>query len=408
MAFALTAAAETEVDVSGQIRVRTEFDDRLFGEENTLNMFTLMRTRLGIGATVDDNARFFVQVQDSRTLGGIDAFYGMQSGLGLNNTKNLDLHQAYLKVKRLWVDGLGLKLGRFEVAFGDERILGPVGWDNVGRSWEGGMLWYKAEKFTLKGMFLKALEFNAPFKEVTMNRDFSVYALIAKIHDPGLELFWVYEYDADTLFVTADDANDLDQFTIGGYYQNEVDQIDYHVNAAYQMGKLYDQYDISAYMFAGEVGYSFTGERPARVALGIDYASGDDGSDDEWNTYDNLYYTGHKFRGYMDYFLGSNTVGLIDLMGRGKTELATDWWLMGDFHWFRTAEEYGVGDCSCSDVGAEIDLSVKTKSVKGVDLTGGASFFFPKENFGEYRFPGTGFDPNTGMWLYYMFTLNFD
>ena len=73
--FALTAAAETKIDVSGQIRVRTEFDDRLFGEDYSMNMFTLMRTRLGIGATVDDNARFFIQAQDIRMLGGMDKFY---------------------------------------------------------------------------------------------------------------------------------------------------------------------------------------------------------------------------------------------------------------------------------------------------------------------------------------------
>ena len=93
--FAMTAAAETKVDVSGQVRVRGEYDDRVFSDGYIVNLYTLLRTRLGVGATVDENARFFVQFQDSRRFGGVDEFHSddgaLQSGT-LHDSKNLDVH----------------------------------------------------------------------------------------------------------------------------------------------------------------------------------------------------------------------------------------------------------------------------------------------------------------------------
>ncbi len=408
--FADAAAAETKIGLDGQIRVRTELDDRLFGKDYIMSRFTLLRTRLGVGATVDDNAKFYVQFQDSRRLGS-----NSQSG-SLVSTSNVDVHQAYFSVKRLWVDGLGMKLGRFEVSLGNERVFGPVGWSNVGRSWEGGMIWYKAEKVTLRGLALKGREFNRPFVPVTENRDFDILGVVADVVDPALQLFFVYEYDADTL-LALDGGNNLDRVTLGGYFKNEVEDmnIDYELNAAYQTGTIYDPYelyltngptdpyDINAFLLAFEAGYSFEGERPARVAGAIDYTSGDDDmTDTDWKAYNNLYPTSHKFRGYMDYFVGSEPEGLIDLIARAQVEFAPNWWLAGDLHWFRKAQEYeGLDGDMTTDAGTEIDFTLKTNSVEGVDMVGGASVFFPTEDFAFME------DPNTGMWFYYQLIVNF-
>ena len=48
--------AETTVGVSGQVRVRSEFDDRMLGSEYTAKLFTWMRTRVNVDALVNDNA----------------------------------------------------------------------------------------------------------------------------------------------------------------------------------------------------------------------------------------------------------------------------------------------------------------------------------------------------------------
>jgi len=400
IAMISSLVAETTVGVSGQVRLRSEFDDRSLAPQYTGKVFTLMRSRVNIDALVDDNTQAFIQFQDSRTFGAFNQFGRMQSS-GLNDSKNVDIHQAYIKIKRLWFDGWGAKGGRFEVNFGNQRVFGGVGWHNVARSWEGGLLWYGNDKFTATSFSLKALELNDPM----MNRDFDVFGVHVDIVDPNLEFFFSYEYDADTITVARADSNDLDRITLGAYYKEKFDKVDVEFNGAYQTGKISDRLDIAAFMFTGEIGYSFPGEGKARIAAGVDYTSGDDNPNDtDSKTYNNLYYTGHKFRGYMDYFLGSNSAGLIDLMLRGKVSPAPGWLLKGDFHLFTTAQDYTDpldNTRLTKDVGIEIDLTVVTTTVKGVSLAGGASFFLPKDSWAGST------DPETGIWLYQMTTVNF-
>ena len=153
--FAFGAYAETEVNFDGQVRVRGELDRKSFDpNQEHFQAQTFMRTRFGVSAVVDGNAEAYVQFQDSRVLGSSG-----QSG-SLGTFENIDLHQAFLKVNRVFVDGLGFKAGRFEVNFGNQRVFGAVGWHNVGRSWEGFMGWYKGEKYTLNFFDLKKFEMN--------------------------------------------------------------------------------------------------------------------------------------------------------------------------------------------------------------------------------------------------------
>ena len=66
--------AETTVGVSGQVRVRSEFDDRMLAPEYAGKLYTLMRTRVNIDALVEDNAQAFIQFQDSRMFGDFNQF----------------------------------------------------------------------------------------------------------------------------------------------------------------------------------------------------------------------------------------------------------------------------------------------------------------------------------------------
>ena len=106
----------------------------------------------------------------------------------------------------------------------------------------------------------------------------------------------------------------------------------------------------------------------------------------------------------MDYFVDSHDAGLMDLMGRAHVEMAPEWWLMGDFHYFTAAQDY-MSDLDgemTSDVGMEFDFTVKTKSLPGAGMMAGASFFLPKD-----AFAGTE-DAETGTWYYFQFMVDFD
>ncbi|RME21725.1 MAG: hypothetical protein D6800_11770 [Candidatus Zixiibacteriota bacterium] len=391
------AAADTDVTVTGQVRVRNEVSDRTFDSTYTTLESTILRTRVRVEALIDSNTHAVVQFQDSRTLGGRNQFGDAQSAT-LNDSKNVDIHQAFVQIDRLWVDGLGGKFGRFELNLGNQRVFGAVGWSNVGRAWEGGMLWYRQPDWAVTGLTLKRLELN----DMNDNRDFDVLGTTVDITRAHAQFFGFWEHNADMTITSTD--NDLDRFSFGGYFKHTIpnSSVDVEANAVYQTGDKAGV-DIAAFLLTGELGYTFPGKGQARIAAGIDYASGDDTTtDNEINAYNNLYYTGHKFRGYMDYFVASNPSGLIDLMLRGKINPAPKWTLKGDLHYFKTAEDYvDFTNTLTSDVGVEVDLTVATTSVRGVKLQGGVSAFFPNESFAGFV------NPDPGIWSYTMVTADF-
>lgn len=114
----------------GDIRVRSEVDMRDFNHRTAANTYTLLRTRLGFEAIPLENVRVFIQARDSRVFG--------EEPHTLANFRNLDLHQGYVEIKKLFTDELTLRLGRQELAYANERLIGAVGWHNVGRSFDGG------------------------------------------------------------------------------------------------------------------------------------------------------------------------------------------------------------------------------------------------------------------------------
>lgn len=408
VAGAMLAQAATDVNITGQVRLRDQLDKKSFDTSATYKSFSEMRTRVGIEATVNDNAHAFVQLQDSRLFGG-QSIFGQPTSGTLNDAHNVDIHQAYIQLDNIFGEGWGGKAGRFEFSPGNQRVFSACDWSNVGRSLEGGMLWYDNPDFKVTGFGVKVLELNSS----SYNRDFDIFGLygnIKALENCRLDLFGFYEYDADTNGY-ATGINQLDRINLGVYHYRTYQQFDFELNGVYQLGNmpcgmLPDtlELDISAFMVTFEAGYSFVGSGNARVAAGIDYSSGDDGSDTtKFKAYQNSYYGGHKFRGYMDYFVSSNTLGLMDLMLRGKVDPTPGWTIKGDFHYFSTAQDYTspIDGSATKDVGIEVDLTASTTRVAGVNLMAGASIFLPKEASAGMK------DPDPGIWAWSMATVNF-
>ena len=384
--------------LDGQIRERTEFIDKSFYENSDMYERSFLRTRLGLAYTGIENTKLYIQIQDSRILG--------MSSADLTNDFNLGIHQAYIKFKCRKNNSLWFQAGRFEVAYGRQRVLGAVGWDNVGRTFDGFRAGYSGDQIKLDVFVLKIDEryYNdVPIIDFYLfdQNDQVLYGAYMKLLDDHLHLFGLYDYDHLEL---SDGMGDIkpqtSRWTFGGYYQRKLASgFDVVLDAALQTGSYYYA-DISAYMFAGEFGYTFDHEMDPRVALGFDITSGDDGTDDEVNTYNNLYYTGHGFRGYMDYFIQTPTEGLLDLVGRFKFNPSETTTASADVHLFRTMEDYylngGQGTETSTSIGNEIDLTVKNEIYKGLSAQMGASLFFASDDW----YP----DASTTSWFYFMLT----
>ncbi len=393
--------SETEIKVSGQVRVRSEVEKKTFvGLDTLINDWTEMRARLGVTATVDSNLTAFIQIQDSKVFGA-DGTSGITTG-----SDNVDLHQAYIQIDRLWKNGIGIKAGRFGFNLGNERIFGAADWDSIGRSWEGVVI--------ENGYF--DIDFTAfLFDRVAQNenhqyRKHFINGLQMDISRINSQFLIFYERDTN-YYVQATTWVRLNRYNLCTYSNHCFSRFYFKFNAAYQFGditfgflqeSILHKKDISAYMFTIETGMASVSLYNALIAGGIDFASGDTESFDMDRHFITPYYSEHKFRGYMDYFVSSSYYGLVDLYLKGKIDPIRGWTTACDIHYFTAAADYtDFRGGRTKDIGAEIDFTVNTSRISGVGLQAGASIFFPTESY------AARVHPRPGLWGYTMLTADF-
>ena len=139
--FVPTAWAQqmpSSVEIGGQVRQRSQLDDKSFASGATADDFHELRTRLNVGFTPVERVKAFVQIQDSRR-------FGNGSGTLAPPTNTFDLHQAYFKLNGLFDTPVSLKLGRQQLVYGNQRLVGAVGWHPRGRAFDGAVLAYDTE-----------------------------------------------------------------------------------------------------------------------------------------------------------------------------------------------------------------------------------------------------------------------
>ncbi len=386
-------AQDKKLDVKAQVRVRSQADNRDFNSDTDLFGFTELRTRLGVNLYPETGYRGFIQIQDSR-------IYGTEPST-LADTKNVDLHQAYVYVENfLSLEKVDVKVGRMEVIYGNQRLIGAVGWHNVGRSFDGGIIKIKKEKVNLD---LFAFQVNEQLNvgDSLDNVLMGAWGKITAAESHTIQPFAIYESQMKT--------DNLDRFTLGIQVNGKVGKFFHETEFAYQLGTITtgSEQDVKALMAAVNFGYKFGGKNKPVISAGIDYLSGDnDLTDDEYKVFNTLYATNHKFYGFMDYFLNipvhSLGVGLTDI--HGKIGLSFTEKLSGglNFHIFKSSEDYTLANGSTStSFGTEADLTIKYKSSKSLSVQGGISIFSPGEIFEEVR------GEDTSMWAYFMTIFNF-
>lgn len=371
----LAQEESTKVTFDAQVRVRSEFDGRDFNAQTDLNTFSLLRARLGAHVVAKEDVEVYIQVQDSRAFGSAPHT--------LANTQNLDLHQGYLMVRNLWQKPIHFKVGRQELKYGNERLLGAVGFSNVGRSFDAFLLRFgNRSNLDLFGAILR--ESSAPFSGSENDDSQLLGAYYQYRNKPGytLDLYSLFELDnAETVAGEAD----LRRLTLGTYNKGRLGRyFDFETELALQLGKRRGQ-NVKAFMLTGSVGYTFPiGRRPA-LRVGMDFLSGMDANDTDYKVFDTLFATNHKFYGFMDYFVNipknTNGQGLRDLMVKGTLPLANRLKALAHFHNFRAPKG------AVKDFGNELDLVLRYKYNRAASFEFVLAFFDPgelmKQRFGN-------------------------
>lgn len=368
--------AGDHVKTSAEVRYRFESDGKDFENNTRLNNFNLLRTRLHLKFNPAARIYGFVQLQDSRTL-------GEESSTMDGSANSIDLHQGYVLLDSLWNIPISLKLGRYEVVYGNERLIGSVGWSNIGRSFDG---------ITIKWMLPIGYIDLFNFKIYEANNPGDTYDLNFLGIWSDLNFGQYVNADFFGLWRRVMYSGSLSELTFGANAGLKINDFQVDVEFAIQTGQLNVGQDIAANQFALNGSYTFS-QLPVKpgISLGIDHLSGDDDfGDDVYRRFNTLYATNHKFYGMMDYFLNipSDTYGLglndfhFGITGKPSNDLSTSL----NYHIFRSCEEYIFTDSSTDNgFGTELDLIVNYKYDKYVNFQGGAAVFLPGEIIKETR-----------------------
>jgi hypothetical protein len=235
----------------------------------------------------------------------------------------IELHQAIVGMGNLKEFPLSLKVGRMEMSYGDERLIGAFGWNNIGRTFDAAKVRWQNEWFGVDLFASRPVVPQNGVFDVPNAYDFfsGFYATSLKLPKNILDVYLLAR-NASPQAAAAVPSPQFPQpsardiYTVGFRLKSIPGQFgpwDYALESAYQFGNFVDnrsglntptqRLDQSAYMVVAQGGFTFA-DLWATPRLGLEYAfsSGDsDPFDDKHETFDNLFPTNHRFYGYMDF-----------------------------------------------------------------------------------------------------------
>ncbi|MDW7691686.1 alginate export family protein [Flammeovirgaceae bacterium SG7u.111] len=298
-----SASAQFTVDVD--FRIRSEYRDgaRIMLDSSKQAAFvSSQRTRL-ITTYKKDKLELRFGIQNAR-------IWGQDKERA--NVGNVNLSEGWLKYQLS--PYFSVQAGRQHMVLDDGRIFGKRNWNDIAVSHDLAVLHFNKDSWSVKTGAAYNNESNN-FQEAPYTVNYYKYLAFA----------WAHKKVSDNLqlsFLTSVDANeDEDDFKkiypryTSGFYAkvgSGGSKFDMQASAYYQYGKNPVGLKQRAYMFSIIPKYKISSTLTG--VLGVNFISGNDELDtdnNENNAFNKLFGDGHRYYGYMDYFLNieSNTKG---------------------------------------------------------------------------------------------------
>jgi hypothetical protein len=422
-------------DFGGQVRLRFDSkenagvaaaNDFIRALSND-NEYLWARVRLHAGYTPTKWLRLFAQAQHAATSG---------DGRALHPDDNeIDLYQAWLELGPFESLPLRLKLGRQELAYGDERFVGKGEWGN-GRTFDAARLRYDHAAFMA----------DAFVGRVVLQRDkhFDVandYDVFSGIYVSTKKLCPLQETDffflarnvgvnsPNALALGAGGPTSRDVYTLGTRIKSLPDKLgpwDYSAEIAVQFGNVTSggvQRTLEAWMFDATAGRTWKNAWGSpRVGVGYTFGSGDGNpADGKVETFELLFGTNHRLYGQAD------VVGLRNMHSPSvnvsvkplktltvRAEFLLFWLADGNDFFYpesgagRAANGYGRNPQFGRYVGSELDIVANYAATKWLNVQAGFGHFFVgdyiKQSVGSVPANGGAVDSN---WFYLQGVVNF-
>lgn len=346
------------------------------------------RLKFDIKGRINDNLTLKFQPQ-------VVYIYKDTSGAPSSRFKQADLYEAYLGYDR---EGFGLKFGRQRLVYGNQRLLGHLGWKDVSRTFDGLLGYYKKDKVKLDIFAVHPADIGS--METPVAGTNGGESLVMWKNRTLVGLYGTYNFNdsvsADLYYINwahneeATVAPNRSVNTYGTRIFGKKNNIDATAEFIFQGGTWATGVDQKASAMALKAGYTLD-QWKTRLGIGYESGSGDDKGDPA--THKDFvfpYHTNHAHYGEFDLFSLGN---MSDLSFSIKTKPNDNLTLSAAYHIFKFAEKTGdwldvVGTTvisaanpfySFDDAGKEVDLKVvhKCDHIDGLTVALNYSLFKP-------------------------------
>lgn len=304
----------------------------------------------------------------------------------IENKGDFMLNEAWAKLTH---QNFFAQIGRQQLTYDDDRILGTLDWNQSGR-------WHDVLKLGYEDPNNK-LHLILGYNTTAETIHYGQYFMGAQPYKRMQTLWYQYNdnsnFNASFIvlnlgFESGTPGTNIDQAigentymqTLGTNLAYKMDALNLYGTFYYQTGKNKAGDKVSAYMWAVKGAYTINPK--VTMSAGLDYLSGQDDSDKS-TAFNPLYGTHHKFYGGMDYFYASPypSFGLFDkhvsLTLKPVDKLTFDL----TYHHFSSAQSIVVDDSNKKGLGSEIDFTFTYKVRPYITLQGGYSTMFGTDAF---------------------------
>jgi len=405
----INRATEGWLTVGGEFRMRWEGRQNMGFRADKDDSYLLTRVRLNLDLHPGQWFRAFIEGQDSRAF-----------GLAVNPhpptvQDTFDLRQAYIDFFHRRRKGLGFRVGRQELRFGEERLVGAFNFSNTARTFDAARVYYenKAVRLDVFAAAAVRIEDDRFNRRAKGDNFYGVYATFPKLIPKGQWDVYTFWRAQSRLVNEQGRAGDADRVTFGTRMVGTLPaHFDYGIELVGQVGDLAGN-EVRAGAAHLLLGYTLADvwAKP-RLVGEYNFASGDHNpTDGKIGTFDQLFPTPHARYGYADQVGWRNIhdvhlgVGLkpVDRLGIGFD--TRSFWLAS-----RRDAFYGllgqpvarvVEGARSRHVGREVDISSSIKLTNNFFLEAALGYLFAGA-FLKQATPG-----ENASFAYAMFTYRF-